>query len=25
VKRGLVHFTKIEKEEVHRGHGGGLD
>jgi DNA-directed RNA polymerase omega subunit len=25
VKRGLVHFTKVEKEEVHRGHGGGLD
>ena len=25
VKRGLVSFTKIEKPEVHRGHGGGLD
>jgi DNA-directed RNA polymerase omega subunit len=25
VKRGLVNFTRIEKEEVHRGHGGGLD
>ena len=25
VKRGLVNFTKIEKKEVHRGHGGGLD
>ena len=25
VKRGLVNFTKIEKPEVHRGHGGGLD
>jgi DNA-directed RNA polymerase omega subunit len=25
VKRGLVHFTKIEKKEDHRGHGGGLD
>jgi DNA-directed RNA polymerase omega subunit len=26
VKRGLVHFTKIEKkEEVDHGHGGGLD
>src|SRR2546423_13056009 len=25
VKRGLVHFTKIETTEVHRGHGGGLD
>jgi DNA-directed RNA polymerase omega subunit len=25
VKRGLVHFTLVEKEEVHRGHGGGLD
>jgi hypothetical protein len=25
VKRGLVDFTRIEKEEVHRGHGGGLD
>jgi DNA-directed RNA polymerase omega subunit len=25
VKRGLVNFTKIEKPEVHRAHGGGLD
>lgn len=27
VKRGLVHFTKIEKPEVHQVHvhGGGLD
>jgi DNA-directed RNA polymerase omega subunit len=25
VKRGLVHFTKIEKVEVYRGHGGGID
>lgn len=25
VKRGLVHFTKVESEEVQRGHGGGLD
>jgi DNA-directed RNA polymerase omega subunit len=25
VKRGLVNFTKVEKEEVPRGHGGGLD
>ena len=25
VKRGLVNFTKIEKPEVHRPHGGGLD
>ena len=25
VKRGLVDFTRIEKKEVHRGHGGGLD
>ena len=25
VKRGLVPFTKIEKPEVHRGHGGALD
>lgn len=25
VKRGLVDFTKIEKKQVHRGHGGGLD
>jgi len=25
VKRGLVNFTKIEKPEVHRSHGGGLD
>ena len=25
VKRGLVPFTKIEKPEVHRDHGGGLD
>lgn len=26
VKRGLVHFTKIEKKEtVDHGHGGGLD
>jgi len=25
VKRGLVNFTVVEKEEVHRDHGGGLD
>src|SRR5712691_7967693 len=25
VKRGLVHFTKVEKEEVRYAHGGGLD
>jgi DNA-directed RNA polymerase omega subunit len=25
VKRGLVQFIKVDKPEVHRGHGGGLD
>ena len=25
VKRGLVDFTKIEKPQVHKAHGGGLD
>jgi DNA-directed RNA polymerase omega subunit len=25
VKRGLVQFTKTEKEEVHLAHGGALD